>query len=361
MAESASKSLTETRCFVFRRDKSLPLDADLIKALYRGVLRREPAPVEIDNLINALSNAGSVEHALKDMLSSHEFGVMVLPDVVNSYVTRALDNPVFFLHIPKTAGTSFRLALTETIGVPAFQLYVHSTWQGFARDATMRFWPLWAGHAGVSAFPETHRGITVFRETRSRILSAFRQQQREFQAGDPNGPTNARFAQFNVDRLTRPTVKDGFSRWVSSYRSVVQWFIDTPSTEGAPLWDGRPTAKFLQSLSPSDVRVSLTRSLSRFDAAAWVHDSDDINRAISRVTNVDSVAPLGHENQFRPAPYAEIVRLTSEDLAYLKSHTLNDHILFEIAVERGLIPPLDKDFADAEFERTAQRLGFVLP
>jgi hypothetical protein len=127
------------------------------------------------------------------------------------------------------------------------------------------------------------------------------------------------------------------------------------------MWDGRPTVKFLQSLSPSDVRVSLTRSLSRFDAAAWVHDSDDINRAISLVTNVDSVAPLGRENQFRPAPYAEIVRLTSEDLEYLKTHTLNDHILFEIAVERGLIPPLDKDFADAEFERTAQRLGFVLP
>lgn len=346
---------------MFRQGRSIPLDAYLVGALYRGVLRREPAPPEIEGLRSALSTAGSIEHALKDMLSSREFGVMVLPDLINSYVTRAPDNPVFFVHIPKTAGTSFRLALAETMGVPAFPLYVQSTWQGFAQVATMQFWPLWAGHAGVSAFPETHRGITVFREPRSRILSQFRQQQREFETRDPNGPANARFAKFNTERQFRVTVKDGFSRWVSTYRSAMQWFIDTPHTQGAHLWDGRPSESFLKSLSPSDIRVSLSRSLSRFDAAAWVHDADAMAQAISHVTGVDAVAPLGRENEFRSAPYADTVCLTSADLDHLNRNALNDHILFDIAVDRGLIPPLDPDFADAEFERTAERLGFILP
>ncbi len=345
---------------MFRRDKSLPLDADLIKALYRGVLRREPTPVEISNLNNALSNAVSVEHALKDMLSSHEFGVMVLAELVNSYATRVPDNPVFFLHIPKTAGTSFRLALTETMGVPAFLLYVHTTWQGFGRDATMQFWPLWAGHAGVSAFPATHRGITVFREPRSRILSLFRQQQREFAWG-ADGKIQKRFDDFNMVRPPGVTVTAGFSQWVSAPRTTMSWFIEVPATEGEHLWNGQPSAKFLNSLSPTDVRLSLSRSLSRFDAAAWVHDSDAMSHAISHVTNVDSVALLGRENQYEPLSDVDLVRLQPSDLEHLKRHAHDDHLLFEIAAEQGLIPPLDPDIADAEFERTAQRLGFVLP
>ena len=346
---------------MFRKDKSIPLDHELVKTLYRGVLRREPSDGEIDNLLRALSNAVSVEHALKDMLSSHEFGVMVLPDLVNSYMTRAPDNPVFFLHIPKTAGTSFRLALAETMGVPAFLLYVHSTWQGFGRVGAMGFWPFWAGHAGVSAFPQTHRGITVFREPRSRLLSAFRQEQREIATDDPNGPINARYADFSMVRTVGVTAEDGFSRWIGGSRSEIPRFIDTPLTEGAYLWDGRPTAKYFQSLSPSDVRSSLTRSLSRFDAAAWAHDSDAMSRAISRVTNVPAAPSLGRENEYRSAPFAETVRLTPEDLANINRNAQRDQILFDISVELGLIPPLDKDFADAEFERTAERLGFVLP
>jgi hypothetical protein len=349
------------RCCVFRRDKTLPIDADLVNALYRGVLRREPDAAEIDSLIKALSNAGSVEQALKDMLSSHEFGVMVLPDVLNSYVTRIPDHPVFFLHVPKTAGTSFRLALADAMGVPAFLLYVRTSWLGFGENATMDFWPLWAGHAGVSAFPKSHRGITIFRESRSRVLSHFRQIEREIATGDPSGPLNERFAHFNMERKTGITVQDGFSRWVSQARSVVQWFIEAPHTEGAYFWNGRPTGEFLDSLSPAQARRSLTRSFQRFDAAAWSHDSDAMRIAISRVANVQSVAPIRHENQYVSLSDEQTTRLTVEDLTHLNRIADDEKVLFDIAVGEGLIPPLDPDFADAEFEKNAKRLGFILP
>jgi hypothetical protein len=330
-------------------------------ALYRGVLRREPSPTETAGLLKALSDAGSVEHALKDMLSSHEFGVMVLPDVINGYVAGVPDKPVFFLHVPKTAGTSFRLALSDNMGIPAFLLYVRTSWLGFGENDAMNFWPLWAGHAAISAFPQTHRGITIFREPRSRMLSNFRQHQREFATEDPNGPRNERFAKFNMDRRQRVTVLDGFSKWVSISRSAVQWFIDTPRTEGAYLWNGRPTGKYIDSLSPTQVRQSLTRSLLRFDAAAWSHDSEAMEAAIRRVTKVHSIAPIERQNQFEPLPDAETTHLTSEDLAHLNRIADDEKLLLNLAVDRGLIPPIDSDFADAEFENTAQRLGFVLP
>jgi hypothetical protein len=84
-------------------------------------------------------------------------------------------------------------------------------------------------------------------------------------------------------------------------------------------------------------------------------------RAIGLSTGVEAVSPMGRENEFGPAPGVETIRLTSTDLEQLNRNARYDQILIDIAVDQGLIPPLDPDFADAEFERTAQRLGFVLP
>jgi hypothetical protein len=325
------------------------------------VLRREPSDTETEVLLAALTHSGNIERALQDMLSSHEFGVMVLPDIINTYFTQTPDHPVFFLHVPKTAGTSFRLALTDTMGIPAFLLYVHTTWQGFGEKSNMDFWPLWAGHAGVPAFPETHRGITVFRESRSRMLSLYRQQQREIARIVTLGSRNTLDNSLNATPGHRVTAADPFNQWIRHSRGTIVWFIDTPRTDGAFLWNGRPTGEYLDSLTPGEVRDSLTRSLTRFDAAAWVHDSDAMDKAISHITQREVTAPIGRENEFTESPDFHITHLSQDDLAQLERIADSDKILFDIAVDHGLISPMDSAFADDEFERTARRLGFTLP
>ena len=346
---------------MFRRDKSLPLDADLVKALYRGVLRREPAPVEIDNLIKALSNAVSVEHALKDMLSSHEFGVMVLPNLINEYMSAVPTRPVFFLHIPKTAGTSFRLALTDTLGIPAFLLYEHSSWKGFGKNDTMNFWPLWAGHAGVSTFPQTHRGITVFREPRSRALSAYRQQESELALENFSLVRFSRDDGLTANPKRVVTAADPFAEWIKLVQGSTPWFLEAPREAKNQLWDGRPSIACVRALNQTETRKMLSRTLGRFDSAAWAHDSESMTTSIEKIVGKPMVSEIGRENLFEVESKTKPTVLTADDLVQLDRIAAADRVLFETAVDKGLIAPLDQDFADAEFERTAQRLGFTLP
>jgi hypothetical protein len=343
---------------VFRATRSGFWDSDKIVALYEGVLRRTPSVSEIEVLQNALNKSGDVKRALQDMLSSHEFGIMMLPDLVNEHISRVPKQPLFFLHVPKTAGTSFRLDLSDALGVPAFLLFIHSSWPGIGQDDTMNFWPFWAGHAGISAFPETHRGITVFRETRSRVLSAYRQQEREilFQSGSP--------VQFyeessQIAHSRGITAAQPFSQWLRFRRSAALWYLPAPAEPRFHRWNGVATSKYLDTLSTRELRSALTKSLTRFDAAAWAHDEVAMRDAIRRVTGGTGVAATRRENVFGTVETTKPTILSREDLEFLDQLALEENLLINAAVERGLIPPISKEVADEEFETTAKRLGYA--
>jgi hypothetical protein len=345
---------------VFRKTEPAFWDDEKVIALYEGVLRRTPTPDEIVGLVTALNKSGNVKLALQDMLSSHEFGIMMLPDLVNEHIARVPSQPLFFLHVPKTAGTSFRLNLSDALGVPAYLLFIHSSWPGYGKDENMRFWPFWAGHAGISAFPTTHRGITVFRETRSRVLSAYRQQERELLSGRDNG---SRFyeesSQIAVSRGV--SAAKPFSEWVRYRRSAAVWFLPAPEEANLRRWNGVPKQKYLDTLSSRDLTSKLAQSFARFDAAAWAHDQPAMREAIRLVTGNDGTSEIRRENVFRTVETTKPTTLSSDDLQQLDRLVAEEKLFFKTAVDRGLIPPLDPDIADSEFERTAQRLDFDLP
>lgn len=343
---------------MFRKTEIAFWDSEKVVALYEGVLRRTPKPEEVEALTLALNKSGDVKRALQDMLSSHEFGIMMLPDLVNEHIARIPPKPLFYLHVPKTAGSSFRLELSDALGVPAFLLYFGRSWSGFGNDAPMHFWQFWAGHAGISAFPETHRGITVFRETRSRILSSYRQQER-----DPPGlkTGNRKFydeaSQIAFSR--RVTAADPFSVWLSFRQSAINWFIPAPADVDSTMWHGVPRRQYIDTLSSKEIHTRLDQSLSRFDAAAWVHDPQAMRDSIRLVTGREFESGSRRENVFSPMELTKPTTLSRDDLRQLDRIAADEKLLISLAVDRGLIPPISKEKADEEFENTAKRLGFA--
>jgi hypothetical protein len=343
---------------VFRAIRRDFWDADKIIALYEGVLRRTPEPDEIAGLQKALNKSGDVKRALQDMLSSHEFGIMVLPDLVNEHIRQVPSQPLFFLHVPKTAGTSFRLDLSDALGVPAFLLFIHTSWPGFGRDETMHFWPFWAGHAGVSAFPATHRGITVFREPRSRILSAYRQQERELLLRD--GPPTRFYEESSQMAFSRGiTAAQPFSEWLKFRRSTAAWYFPAPEDPAHRRWNGVPGVQFMNALTARELTTGLEQSLARFDAAAWAHDQPAIRDAIQQMTGTVIPAETRRENVFRTVETTKPTTLTADDLQHLNRLAAEEELLFSIAIDRGLIPPISTETADEQFEATAKRLGYA--
>jgi len=288
------------------------------------------------------------------MVDSDEFRGQILPGLVVTRTQFRAPEPVFFLHVPKTGGTSVRLALGEAIGVPAINVY--GAWP--TPDTVLhRFWPYWAGHAQVDLFPATHVGFTLFREPRSRILSMYRQHQFLRSAHRlPHG--------WNHPEPPRPLKRPlPFDRWLTSSReqqrlSIVGFYL--PSATPTP--DRRPSPEHVQHAlrRPSvELLADLGRTLGRFRAAAWIHDNPAVARAIGEVAGREPSriprANVAEDNLPDPAP----VRLDSTAMSVIEEAARVDAHVHAVAEDQGLIPALDRDRADELFYASAQRLNFV--
>ena len=327
---------------------------------YRAILRREPQNSEVKNTRFALRDSGTFD-LLRDMIESDEFVQQILPGLVATRTEFSAPNPVFFLHLRKTGGTSIRKAISKALGVPALNLY--QAWPGPDRFRHS-FWPYWAGHADVGYFPSTHRGITVFRESRSRMLSRYRQQEARSASGVRHG------WEYSGHPLPRRPKPANFYSWLHSrsgrgsgstalHFSIVRHFLPFAGAQG-PRELANEEVNRLGDLPRSYIDSALEEGMKRFDAAAWLHDEAGLLGAISQITG-STVTSLPKENTFESKQYEyPIVRLTREDHTVLKSVAEADAQVTTVARRQGLINPLRQSEADELFEHSASRLGFEI-
>lgn len=256
---------------------------------------------------------------------------------------------LFFLHVPKTAGTSFRLALTSSCGTPAVTLYRHIGEVDPSEYPRIAFWPLFIGHGHIDDFPEPHRGLTIVREPRSRYLSMYRQHQ-----NSGRGPhlfdeeVRTRLAAVAEEALSMP-----FGGWLRAglRRSSASYF--------SAGFKGKPE-RFIRTAPVNEVRDAVATGVSRIDAAAWSHDHVGMLHAITIATG-DVKPQLPELNAYSQRRENTPQAITLADLTDLNECAARDQLLIDALVARGLIEPLSSSQADDLFHTTAERLGFRLP
>lgn len=255
-----------------------------------------------------------------------------------------VDTKVFIMHIPKTAGTSLRTTLEEAVGVPAITAYQKETAFQARKWDEYSFWPLLSGHVHIDFFPKTHVGITAFRESRSRVLSEFRQIERRPRHRRREILALFGFATKDTDRM----------RW-EQFRQfdllhTYYWFFTSGHRD-----DWR---EFITTASKSEIRSSIEIGLQRIQQAAWSHDSKALEVAASNILN--KPVTLKRVNVFPKTPI-ETIQLTKDDLDKLNEFASLDTIVIDVASGMGLVPKLSQSEKDSLFERDIQRLGFRLP
>ena len=317
--------------------------------LYRGLLGREPDASERRTLDAQLLLRGNLEEVVRAMVHSREFEIMIAPGIAGNAALDWCGSYLAFVHIPKTAGTSTRLALIEAAGVPAIELYGRQG--GIPRDQvrTLSFWPLFAGHASVEFFPETHDLLTVFREPRARLLSSYRQKQRDLGVVHLQDAEVMARKRENVRRArTTPFVK-----WMenSSYQLQADYLVGRSVDYN---YDHRHNASATLDYSTSALEPGLQRLL----GAAWGHDPGSIESMIEHATS--RKVSLPKVNVFEPGANHFEDSIDRTALFDLNRAVEPDQVLLAQAVSRGLIEPLSSSEADAIFEETAQRLHFRL-
>ncbi len=324
--------------------------------LYRVILQRRPERSEQGLTAVDFHFPGQFESRVSDMLHSEEFKIMALPGLVAEATHNWTGKRVFFLHVPKTAGTSVRMALIKSVGTPAFEFYNRNpSMEQDLRSLENNFWPLWVGHQNISYFPHDLDGITVFRESRSRVLSTYRQRSRMALMENRHILDPERLEKKIIQ--ARETLSKPFGTWfkASMGLSVLGYFI--PPEEGTQ-YRSKEFRSYINKISEPKLETILNESLSRFTHAAWSHDEPAILRAISGISGSE-IDALPRENVYPDLEGYPPQILDSETLAELSAVQEKEAALYKVAHEQGLIPLLSKSEADDLFEITAKRLGFT--
>jgi len=343
-----------------------------IRKLYRGVLKRNPTQAEISRFTLDFARNPDMESRLSAMIYSEEFLVMVMPDLVRAATEDFVGKKVFFLHVPKTAGTSVRLALVDALGVPSFNLYPKTTQRAPADFKTMEFWPYWAGHANIAAFPDSHTGFTTFRESRSRILSQFRQRQFNSMPG-ANPHVISRSSITAREERAKTVGSLDFNSWLAEEpQSALHWYIPNPTIQKSiSAIDDMDSYRFkvgsdyefrnrVFKMGEIEISRALEKSLSRFSAAGWLHQSAGIIDAIVKISGNPN-ASLPKENEFKKSESYKVETISRESLNILEDIRKKESILFKVATDVGILT--DKLMQDEEeiFQKSAQKLGFKFP
>ena len=314
--------------------------ADLVSRLYQTILQRPADPEGLAAAVDAIRSGSSYSQIVSGLIDSPEFATQIAPRLLDRYAPVALDaKRFFFLHVPKTAGTAFRVVLENTVNGPTVHQYPSRAPEpGRFDSGRSDVWPLWAGHIGVSNFPVSHTGITLFRETRSRLLSLWRMHERQGQI--LRGPSSL------IEQLRgRATL-------------LAQWFFWKPARTSS--LGALATAKYLNSLSSHELRLGVVKGLRRFEAAAWTHDVSSVQKVLDWVAG-GRADKLPRVNEAPPIAKDQLIRLSRSDVRDLDEAAKADETVIELAHEHGLVENLDCTTQDQLFRATAERLGFLLP
>jgi hypothetical protein len=160
---------------------------ELVGALYRGLLRREPDSAGLRAYAAQLRATRNLTAVVASLGDSHE-RAMGARSTQWPHPSASYDQPTWvFLHVQKTAGTSLQNMLAETFGAAHLYrehgdtLYLHS-------PAELSSYAIFAGHFthdSLSFIPRRElRVFTFVRESKERLLSLYN----FWRAHDPDAP-----------------------------------------------------------------------------------------------------------------------------------------------------------------------------
>ena len=253
---------------------SLRLD-EVLRDVYLKIHSREINESEMGHIKRAMSvdPSGTIIAMVRSTeLLSNLLLSDPLPEVAGNALnyalrlrkTDALPEKRFFMHIPKSGGTSIIHHLQEHSNFP---------WHHSVGETSLNLWPLVAGHFHWSIFPSNSKGFTILRDPLQRLISNWRFEtsysQHLFRKVDDKVYLNLNFTDFVNNEITG---EESYSRLQMSW-----FFTDKPLH--SPIY-GETSHNKLERL--------FNDFYSSIENIGCIEESDSVNQALKFATGKDT-------------------------------------------------------------------------
>lgn len=329
----------------------------------RGLFGREPFDGEVAAWDSAFGGSVRLDDFVASIVRAPEYRRRIARSLIAD-VTQLNHNAISIIHIPKTAGTTLRLAIEQISRVPFSFVTSRGTevenafnWSVGSRNRlSQSHWPFLAGHFPRGQFPRDSIAYSLIRDPLSRILSLY-----SF-ARHCHGERVGTFRSWVTEMLSHRFGKRRKSLKLASLCKLhgsPNFFEDQ-----AFYLQGRYlSAQHFRKLNRRVALETCLESAKTFRKVAWSHQQEELIGIVKDVTNevVSNEVQLGSENvglgvhsrsqstiQISSSCFALIQELVSQD----------DELILGLSREGILSSP--RSLLVRHRSDTMKRLGFTL-
>lgn len=266
---------------------------DFLRLLYHCLLGREPDPEGLKHYVSRIGNSTRLGIILSDIIGSEEFTRTLATQKKWPNPTLTYDHPcIVFLHIHKTAGTSIINHLREAFGENIFRDKEDSV-QHYSPAFLSRY-SVFAGHFNydsIKYIPKRHKSIFTFvREPKSRLISFYY----FLKAHEPSTPNYARWdlAQLANVLKIEPFFED--ERVRNTTGIAVNWNKMTRAIMGNKQWKEwrlsvpQMSRSEFEDTVANEIRPAILQRLKEF---IFVGLQEDFDRSVELLFDILGKAP----------------------------------------------------------------------